>query len=391
MQIKKMLKLGILIIVCIAVGIFLYSHMHADYILEPQAADQKVFEEEHVDIESPNFPEHFTKEVSELLTFDVEVVTGETFSAQAFQTATAIRCPVDVEKVYSYFMGEEKEVSSVKYENYFDMEGYASPITVYENRGRGLSIAAYDFIFYQSPQIDYIENSFYPNPSVDNYNAYLFSKEEDLEFMDRKAAWQFVVKAMEDLGVDMSDAVSRVTYSLDVETLEKEEECIDLNGNEVEGEKNPEWSKSDEGYYYYITQSYMGIPFFASKKLETDEEAEAPLRIFQTEEGILSANLQRWFQVEQQDEVMYFTDFENIMYTIEEKYSGTIHTNPLSVEKAQLYVFPIKTNDDIYTLTPVWVCTIAENHIDWGEEAYISYIYIPINAITGEEMLVLEN
>lgn len=390
MKVKHVIEVMGLIVACTAVGIYLYSHKHADYVMESQTVSENVFRDEIVSVNSLNIPKYYQKVVSELLVFDVEVVVND-FCSQEFQMAKASKSALDAEKIYFYFMSEEKEVSSVVYDNYFDIDGYSCPITVYEGGGRGLSIATYDFAFYKSPQIDYIQNSFYPSPTVDNYNAYLYSKEDDLEFMNRETAWQNVIKTMENLGVDMSEAVSRVTYSLNMETLAEEEQCIDVYGNEVEEEKNPEWSKSDEGYYYYITQSYMGIPFYTSQKLETDEEAVAPLRIFQSEEGILMTNLQRWFQVEKKDVILTLMDFDSIMYTIEEKYSGTIRTNPLTVTKAQLYIFPIKTGDNIYTLTPVWVCTIAENHVDWEEKAYISYIYIPINAVTGEEMLMLEN
>jgi len=127
------------------------------------------------------------------------------------------------------------------------------------------------------------------------------------------------------------------------------------------------------------------------RKAETDEETVAPLEIFQNESGIQFVNLMRWFDIEEQEEVLEFISFDNIMHTIEEKYSGTIYTNPLTVESAKLYTFTLPGKDEEYTLVPVWVCRIAEKHVDWGEEVYTSYIYIPINAVTGEEMLVLEN
>lgn len=396
MQIKSVIKTVCFGVMCVAVGIFLYSRMHVEYSVETQKDKGKsAVETEVIKGNMGNdpvvFPEKFQKEVSELLIFDVEVDVSENFNPQGFHVATATRSKVDTEKVYSYFIEENEDISSVVYENYIDFDGYETPITVYENENKYLNIAKFDFGYSKIPQMDYIYNSFYTDSSVEEYNEYLYSKEENLGFMDRKEAWNEVIKALEELGVDMSTAISNVTYSLDMETMAKEEKCFDVDGNEILAEKNPNWSESDEGYYYYITQSNQGIPLYASSKLETDEEYITPMKIFQTESGIQEVNLSRWFQIEEQEEVMEFTSFENVMLTIEEKYSGTIHTNPLTVESAKLYVFTIPQDEEIYTLVPVWVCRIAEEHIEWGEDSYTSYIYMPINAITGEEMLVLEN
>jgi len=395
MQKKRAIKAVCFGVVCVAVGIFLYSRMHVDYLTETQKHRSKSTAgaesmEENKEKSPIVFPEKFQKEVSELLNFDVEVVVSEDFNPQNFHIATATRSPVDEETVCSYFIKKDENITSTVYENYMDFDGYKTPITIYENENKDIAIADYDFTYSTNPQMNYIHNSFYVGCS-DYYNAYRYSKEDSLGFMNRDAAWNAVITAMEKIGVDMSAAVSQVTYSLDMETMSKEEKCFDMDGNEILEEKNPSWSKEDEGYYYYITQSNQGLPLYTGVTLETDEETVAPLEIFQNESGIQFVNLMRWFDIEEQEEVLEFISFDNIMHTIEEKYSGTIYTNPLTVESAKLYTFTLPGKDEEYTLVPVWVCRIAEKHVDWGEEVYTSYIYIPINAVTGEEMLVLEN
>lgn len=388
---KRVIKAVILIIACVTVGIYLYSHKHAEYSMESQqrAGDQSD-EKGNDALRVITIPDHFEKKVSKLLTFDTKVIISESFIAEGFQESLAYRENINTDIVCDYFMGGRTGISSTVYESYFDAEGYKTPITVYEDGGKSLSISEYDFIYYKSPQMNYIHNSFFADPSIDNYNEFLYSKESNLDFMDRNSAWSEIVKTMNTLGVDMSSAVAQVTYSLDMETMREEENCKDLDGNEITEEKNPNWSQQDEGYYYYITQNYQGIPFYAGRTIEIDEEYVAPLEIFQTEKEVIFVNLKRWFRVEKQEGMLEFMPFEKVMSTVEEKYSGTIHTNPLVVEKAKLYVFPIQTGEGVYTLTPVWVCTIVENHVDLGADAYKSNIYMAVNAITGEEMPILE-
>lgn len=389
MQMKRLIKVILVVSASVAVGIFLYSHMNVQYSLE--SGNENVSGKTDELKQSADFPKRFEKEVSDLLTFEADIIVSGDFRPDGFHAALATRKQMDTDRIYSYYMEESESVTSVVHENYMDHEDFKTPITVYEDQGKELSLAAYDFTFMKHPQMNYIQNSFYPSKTVDSYNADRYSTEEDLTFMDRTEAWNYVKKALEETGLDLSAAFLQVVYSLDVETMSQEELCIDVEGNKIDEEKNPGWSKEDEGYYYYITQNYQGVPFYPSKMLEADEETVAPLELFQSESGILFADLKRWFDIEETDELLQFTSIENVMMTIEEKYSGTIHTNPLTVKKAKLYVFPIQTDGDTYSLVPVWVCTLTENFADLGEEAYDNNIYIPINAITGEEMLILEN
>ena len=195
---------------------------------------------------------------------------------------------------------------------------------------------------------------------------------------------------MDLLGIELKDAIQKVTYSLDMETMASEEKCIDVNGNVVVAEMNPEWSKENEGYYYFIAQSNQGIPIYAREQFEGEALNNVNLKIFQTENGIVSMNFGGWYDIELGEEKLQFLPFDEIMNVIEKKYSGTIMTNPLTVKKATLYTFPMKTSESAYVLVPVWACTIEEEFRDAEGGTYIQNIYMPINAITGEEMLKLE-
>ncbi|MDO4261873.1 MAG: hypothetical protein Q4C82_07325 [Eubacteriales bacterium] len=329
--------------------------------------------------------------MSDQLRFDVQVDAGGFSGEEAFQTVKASLSSVDAEAVYDCFIGENGTADPDVYDNYSDPEGNQTPITVYEGADFSLAVSAKDFSWSNSV-MNYVLNSFYPDGSTEEYNAEQYSMEDDLAFLDRKAAWEQVKETMETLGLDMDGAVSRVTYSLDVETLAQEERCIDVYGNVAEEEKNPSWSEKDEGYYYFITQSWEGIPFYDETYLNQDELTNAPMEVYQTQEGIAQAYLRRWFQIEPQEQTEKLADFESIMDVLEEKYTGTLQTYPITVEQATLYLFAVNTGTEgVYTLEPVWVCTLVQEETAQGEEESRNRFCVPIHAVTAEEMFILEN
>ena len=131
----------------------------------------------------------------------------------------------------------------------------------------------------------------------------------------------------------------------------------------------PGWSEEDEGYHYYITQSWEGIPIYNGAYVNQDEKTEAPMEIYQTREGIRYARMDRWFQIEPGDKSFRLAAFEDVMDTLEivleKRCSAEREGNPLTVEKAALYLFAVETDvEGLYDLEPVWVCTLAEERAD---------------------------
>ena len=327
-------------------------------------------------------------------TDNVEVDMGGLSEGEEFQAAQARLASVDMEQACSYFLKDWKTEVPEVYENYSDPEGEQAPIAVYEDEGNSFAVSENDFYFV-GQEAHYIWNAFYPDRATDEYNAELYSVDADLNFMSRKAAWEQLKEELQKAGVDMSHAVSRITYSLDWETLQQEESCVDVNGSVCEEELKPGWSEEDEGYHYYITQSWEGIPIYNGAYVNQDEKTEAPMEIYQTREGIRYARMDRWFQIEPGDKSFRLAAFEDVMDTLEivleKRCSAEREGNPLTVEKAALYLFAVETDvEGLYDLEPVWVCTLAEERADLGERAYTSRFCVPIHAVTAEEMEEVE-
>lgn len=380
MQLKNILLHSCLLGLCVVVGIFLYNHMHQEYPIDEEYAEAATETTEQA--EAVAFPLVYQKEVDEQLKFDVKIEAGTALSGGEFTMATAQKQKLNEAFIAEQLIGNELLPTSYKST---DEEGEKIVLDVYDNGGKFLAVSESSFTYTKSPDIDYIHHTFYPDSKTDQYNSFLYSQSSDLDFMDREAAWDAVVAQLEAMEVDMSRAIPTTVFSMDLETMKQEERYVDHNDNIVLSEKNPHWDKEEEGYRYSITQEYEGIPLYAYKRVDTwYGETDAPMTVFQNANGFMEIKLLRWFAITEQEEKARLVPIDEIMSVVEEKYTGTIHTNPLTVKEANLYIFPIKNEEGIYVLTPVWVCRIEEEHT--GEIAFKSYICMALNALTGEEM-----
>lgn len=392
MDYKKLGKIAGIAAICIAAVIFLYGRMQVDYG-QYEVKGEDGTRQEGTQEKVAEFPRTYQKKVDEKLKFDVEVVCDEGIVAKGLPKANASVTSLDQQSIFQYFMGESGNVQKEIIDNHADIDGTTGILASYtDDKGAELWIADKEGV-YGGALADYIFNSFYVDKNAEEYNAEKYSKTSDLPFMSRTKAWDDLKNIMEEINIDLSNAKEKAVYSLDAATLQKEESCIDVEGNVVEEEKKPDWSEADEGYYYFFGQQIEGVPLYEEYTVGRGEGIElniSPLEIYQTADGISYFNMSRWFSIQEQEERYELASFEKIMNVLEEKYTGTVKTNPLTVKKAVLYEYPINMEDNTYTLIPVWICTLAEELPDMERNTYISYFRVPINAITGEEMSELE-
>lgn len=392
MNYKKSGKIAGIAVICIAAVIFLYGRMQADYGQYENKEEEGTGQGE-IQEKATEFPQTYQKKVDEKLKFDVEVVCEEGIAGRGVSKATASVVSLNQQSIYQFFMGESGNVQQETIDNYSGIDGTTGTLISYtDEKESELWIADKEGV-YGGMLADYIYNSFCVDKNAEEYNADQYSKTSDLSFMSRTTAWDNLKDSMEEMNIDLSNVREKAVYSLDVATLQKEESCIDVEGKTAGEEKKPDWSEADEGYYYFLGQQFEGIPLYEEYAVGTGEDLEletSPLEIYQTVDGISYFNISRWFSIQEQEEKYELASFEKIMNTLEEKYTGTVKTNPLTVEKAVLYEYPISMEDSTYMLLPVWVCTLAEEVPDVEGNTYISYFRVPINAVTGEEMPELE-
>lgn len=392
---KRIYKPVLLLLACIAVGSFLYSRRHAEYDWTADTdtgLDSTETGQQTQAQQTAEFPERYVKEVDDTLVFDAKIDAGSFHASSAYQSSIASYAVFDEKRIEEYFLAGEESVSRTVYEkNYYGPLSNLIDLTIYENEDIQLNISAYNFSYMKEDPWKYMINAFNADTNSEQYNADCYSVSSDLDFMDREAAWKEVQQGIEALGIDASQMDVLTIYSLDWQTMQREERCIDVNGNTVDEEKNPEWTQRDEGYYYYISQFWEGLPVATWASTEIVQNIDAAISIYQTIDGFVDFNLESWWQIVPQDTERYLASIDTIMAVIEEKYTGTIHTNSLTVTDAKLCVLPLATGtENVFNLEPVWICTLEEQGEDADIGSYVQYHYIPIHAVTAEELVALE-
>lgn len=179
-------------------------------------------------------------------------------------------------------------------------------------------------------------------------------------------------------------------YSLDMETLRQNEDCTDIDGVEQKSEKNPNWNQDQEGYYYGMQQSFQGIPVYFGVGVDGVNDINnfdsMPLQVFQTKSGIENIDLMDWFIFEQKQDKVVLMPIEQILQTLEEKYTAIKSEDTIKVARCELYEYPLEKKEGEYEMNPIWLCRL--DIIDG--QGYEYSTYIPIHAVTGEEMLEIE-
>ena len=89
----------------------------------------------------------------------------------------------------------------------------------------------------------------------------------------------------------------------------------------------------------------------------------------------------------------FYVSTARIMKPDEEKwntlsvYEKTLDENCITVKKMVLGVYPFATDKEKNAVVPVWICFLERK--TKGSE-YVEKLYVPINAITGEEFYDME-
>lgn len=384
----KKMKVISFIAICMVGVLFLYRHVQSgkEIITESVQTAQNV-----------EFPENYQKKVSESFEFDVEVIVPEDVDVNNLYWGTAVDAPLDRDKIYQHFFGNSQEVKQEKSEGdstSLDRQGKdCSWETDEDENGNYMLLEENTHLAYEKDlEMFYVSNciNFDTRGGVDNLAVY--AETTNLEFMNQEAAKAEMEKDLSEMGIETDGNLCTV-YALDLENL-KEQEILAYQDENIEAkEMNPSWEKEQEGYYFFMNQTFQGLPVYSENGVSSgvwDNPAESPLQVYYTEHGIYGCDIINYFQMEQGKDKVALVPFEKIIATLEEKYGNVINTNKLVVKRMELMEYPVYKKDGVYQMMPIWVCylqTLDEN----GENPDTLYIKVPIHADTGEEALEIES
>lgn len=386
MRAKTYWKAAGCVVVCMTAVAVLWSRTHMTYSTENDTTG------EAAEMESVEFPLEVKETVSQGLSWDAEIIVGDTFDTENFYQSTATMFCPDEEIWKRFFIQGEAgwEESEMEYSSR-NGKNMGIGVACQRQNGDVLYVTDVDALYADSGMV-YVYNVYDINTYSPGYNMDLFSMDADLGFQSREENKAKVWEELELLGINMQGAEITSEYSLDFVTLKEQEEQKTELGDIEQEERKDLWSEADEGYYYYVEQKYQGLSVYKDAIIEDYQvqEERVPLNIYSTASGINYISIKYWFDFEQSEEKMSFVSFDRIKDVIRKKYEKTDLAEPLIVRNCELVAYPLEIEENTYSIIPVWICTIAMQCTDSDGEGFEQNIYVPINAVTGEEMFEME-
>lgn len=332
------------------------------------------------------FPTKYTKEAGSIH-FNTEVMAGEDGTVKELSVYQVQPLKVNHDDIYNRFFAQ-KELKDKQILDRKNEDGSAGTAYYYHGKqGENLSILETGFHYY-SPFAFQLLNSFSLEKGQDGYNADLYQKGKDFAFLDHSGALKQVLDQMNTFGLKLEDgAYESQNYSLDYQTMKKEETILDMNGNKDTKNYKAGWSEADNCYYFCIRQKIDGIPVtyeYAGAFAEYDD-ANAPVQAMVSKDGIQMLTLDKLFQITDTSKKASLLDFEQIAKCIENKYGDLLTKSSYNVNRAELVYIALKQQQGGYEMKPVWVFDITEK----AEGAKSDHLLqMTVDAQTGEEVIL---
>ena len=165
---------------------------------------------------------------------------------------------------------------------------------------------------------------------------------------------------------------------------EYSDKTSDMQHDEVEEIRFPDYinEKVSDGLVFdaevVIGENFDPDNFYVStaKIMKPDEEKWNTLSVYEM-----------FFLFDIGVDKVKFAPIDNIKECIKTKYGKTLDENCITVKKMVLGVYPFATDKEKNAVVPVWICFLERK--TKGSE-YVEKLYVPINAITGEEFYDME-
>lgn len=319
--------------------------------------------------------------------FSTEVIAGINGIVEPLFIYQAEPVKVVHDKIYDTFFAQT-ELKNTQILDRKNEDGSMGTAYYYHGTaGESLSILETSFRYYSQFAFQVL-NSFSLEKGQDGYNADLYQTNKDFLFLSHEDAAKEILEQMKSIGFELeNDDFQYQYYSLDYATLEKEENILNMDGNQDIESYKDEWSEEDNCYYFCFRQKKDGIPIayeFANAFSEYND-GNAPVQAMFSKDGLKMLAMDRWFQLTKTSEQAILLDFEQIASCVADKFEDLLTETIYDVKRAELIFWVFKDHQGEYTMKPVWIFDIIEQ-AEGTEQEYL--LQMMIDAQTGEEIVL---
>lgn len=326
------------------------------------------------------FPESYSETIGNV-TFHMDVVVNADLTAGSVVTAKAQMQKVNQEKAFSLLFGSIEKYDTYDYEEEDEYGRDAHSVTYVSPEETTLACGpeSSKFDYMERDLMPYVLNAFVPFQD-ERFNADLYSRSAQLSFMTREAAFETVQKVLGEIEIAIEPIY--VGYALDHETMQSQEYHENMDGNIDRSQYKAQWTDADDCYYFYINQTYKGLPLYHvyNQVFQDAADYNAPIQAVVSGEGLEWLNIEKVFAVLNEQGNVSLADLEAVIQTAADKYNQLLGGSTYEITKAELYYYvDLSSGKGTYDVKPIWILT--------GNEKGGKDFQIIIDAQTAEEIV----
>lgn len=350
--------------------------------LESQSiqTEEIISDETSLEIDGIFVPAEFHKKYSESFQCDMKITANQEYLKNP-QFVPNVRVQnVDPDKARSLFFADIKveveDIDKSEEEPYMYLLGENGESFLYSSRS----------FYFSRPFYQYIMQSFRLE-KTEQYNADMYSENQDFPFMDRDTAFQTIVQTLENLGVS-TDSLEYKCYSLDYNTLSGQEFAMGMDGNEDISRYKDHWSTEDNCYYFVINQAEQGLCLYSpvSEAFLSLEDINAQIQVLFSSRGIEMLNMVGIMDWDKNFEKVQMADFETMMDSLYHKYNMIISDASYTIKSADLVYMAEEGKKGNFSLKPVWIIKMETKYTVEGSQQ-LQENQIIMDAVSGKEII----
>lgn len=302
------------------------------------------------------FPDEFSDTIGNV-TFNMDIIVDANLTGTSVVTAKAQMQKVNREKAFQLFFSDIPTYDTYDYDEEDEYGNPAKQVTYVSPEETTFAYGP------ESSKFDYMERDLLPYALTafvpfhdERYNADLYGTETQLSFMSREDAFETVKNALKEMDIEIE--ASYIGYALDHETMQSQEHHEDMDGNPNQSQYKEQWTAADDCYYFYINQTYKGLPLYYVRNEDfTDpEDINAPIQAVVSGEGIEWLNIGKVYMLSDEQGGVSLADMDTVVKTAADKYNQMPEEASYEITKAQLYYYvDLSSGMGIYDVRPVWI------------------------------------
>ncbi|MDO4554689.1 MAG: hypothetical protein Q4B70_06065 [Lachnospiraceae bacterium] len=322
--------------------------------------------------------------IDDFVNLDVVPEVPEELKSLKMKKVNAHRPELDVDILKEIFLHNQVKKKEVD-KGYKSREIGDYTIDSYYGKQNEILSCGWSNIHFSGVTMDYYYNTLHTDPQFDTYNLDKFSLTENLPFAKREEVFQTVKSIFEKVDIPISDEYE--AYALDHDTLKKEDNPIDVDGNVLKEARKSEWTKEDDAYFFFLHQEVEGVPI---RQIQYGDGYHG-IGVDQTElsaiygaQGWISFVSYWGYSLEETSEDISIISVDDALKSLQKKCDMLVTNDKWDLDELDLELMPVFIKDNDYEIRPVWSFkgeAVAEDGLQYDLE-------ILFDGISGKEIII---